>query len=787
MHLDAVEALLVSGAWRPPIEGDRVVLPDGAERKWKQIHSASGGLFEDRALFGGYAAIPVELPEAATFVLEASGHSLLYVNGAPRAGDPYETGTVRIPVRLPEGHSDLLFACGRGHLRVALRAADASAWIDPADATLPDVVRGETGPLVAGIVVANAGDAPLRGASIVASIEGEAGVATPVPTVPAESVRKIPVNLPRTMGGASAHVAVSLRLVLTDGQATPVPIQLRVRSAHDTINRTFVSEIDGSVQYYAVRPASGDGGALVLSLHGASVQATGQADAYSPKPWCTIVAPTNRRPYGFDWEDWGRLDGMEVLDRAIGELHPDPSRIYLTGHSMGGHGSWHLGVTYPDRFAAVGPSAGWISFWTYSAGRRPDPRSDVEAMLQRAASPSDTLALASNLESMGVYILHGDKDDNVPVEQARHMRDALSKFHHDLQYHEQPGAGHWWESSDEPGAECLDWAPMFDLFAHRRLPGNGDTRRVSFRTASPGVSSECWWAAVEAQQHPFKVSAIEFSIDPFQRRFTGTTDNVLRLRLDTGVLRGDTTTPVRVELDGVKLDPIPAPVGGTHIWLVRSGDVWAAAPPPSPDVKGPARCGPFKDAFRHRPILIYGTRGNDEETIWACNKARYDAETFWYRGNGSLEVMADTGFDPAAEPDRSVILYGNADTNGAWTALLGDAPVVVGRGRARLGDRTWAADDLACLYIRPRPGSAVASVGVIAGTGLAGMRLTDRLPYFVSGVAYPDFTLMSTETLRSGVTGVLAAGFFGPDWGVISGEFAFRADAPASPPPDPAP
>ena len=95
----------------------------------------------------------------------------------------------------------------------------------------------------------------------------------------------------------------------------------------------------------------------MLSLHGASVKALNQVNAYGQKDWCHIVAPTNRRPYGFDWEDWGRMDALEVLDLAREQLGTDPQRTYLTGHSMGGHGAWHLGVTYPDRFAAVGPSA----------------------------------------------------------------------------------------------------------------------------------------------------------------------------------------------------------------------------------------------------------------------------------------------------------------------------------------------------------------------------------------------------------------------------------------------
>ena len=90
---------------------------------------------------------------------------------------------------------------------------------------------------------------------------------------------------------------------------------------------------------------------------------------------------------------------------------------------MGGHGTWHLGVTFPDRFAAIAPSAGWISMWSY-AGATPcrGCRIPSSSSCSGPPSPSDTLALAQNLASLGVYILHGDADDNVPVDQARRMR-----------------------------------------------------------------------------------------------------------------------------------------------------------------------------------------------------------------------------------------------------------------------------------------------------------------------------------------------------------------------------
>jgi poly(3-hydroxybutyrate) depolymerase len=167
-----------------------------------------------------------------------------------------------------------------------------------------------------------------------------------------------------------------------------------------------VSDIDGSLQYYAVTPQLNGpqkNAALFLSVHGAGVEAIGQARAYQSKDWGTLVAATNRRPRGFNWEDWGRLDALEVLEIAKQKFNPDPQHIYLTGHSMGGHGTWFLGSTYPDKWAAIGAAAGYPTLKGYGSadGLIPDSsRSAAEQVLLRASNPSDVLKLVNNYKPL---------------------------------------------------------------------------------------------------------------------------------------------------------------------------------------------------------------------------------------------------------------------------------------------------------------------------------------------------------------------------------------------------
>jgi pimeloyl-ACP methyl ester carboxylesterase len=778
--VDAVAAAVVAGKWTPPQAGDTVPLPDGTTRRWETVQ-AKDNAFNHAALNGGYAYLAVPADAQQVMVLEAAGHTMVYVNGEPRTGDIYQYGYVHLPILLHKGMNDLLFHCARGTtLRAKLTPPKAAAQLDTSDLTLPDLPLGEAVDTEAAVVVLNTTAEPMDGLAIAAALDGGKPVQTPVPSLLPLGTRKVGFRLQGPAPKEGDKGAVELTLLRRTGEQwqtlDTAKFNLGIVKPEQTHKRTFRSGIDGSVQYYAVvplarQPRTTDNEppaqpGLILTLHGAGVEAIGQAACYSPKSWAHVVAPTNRRPFGFDWEDWGRLDALEVLELNQQRLETDPRRTWLTGHSMGGHGTWILGATYPDRFAAIGPSAGWISMWSYAGAQRTQQPTPLQDLLLRASSPSDTLALLHNYAHDGIYLLHGDKDDNVPVGQAREMLKHLCEFHQDFAYHEQVGAGHWW------GNACVDWPPLIDFLRLHTIPERSAVHQVDFVTASPGVSAWSHWAAIEAQVRPLKPSSVSIQCDPEARRFHGTTDNVARLALDVGHLPPD--KPLSVELDGQKMDNLPWPDEAPRLWLQRTEEKWAPTAKPSPDLKGQARYGPFKEAFRNRMVFVYGTQGTPEENAWALAKARFDAETFWYRGNGSVEVVADTAFNASADHDRNVILYGHADSNAVWKSLLEASPVQVRRGSLSIGGREEKGEDVACLFVRPRPGSERALVGVVAGTGLTGMRVTDRLPYFLSGVGYPDCLVLRAESLTRGNDGLRAAGYFGPDWGVQSGEFAWK-------------
>lgn len=772
---DPVGLALAAGTWKTPAADAAMTWPDGTERKWQTIRTAADGSFPTGSHAGGFLQLSVTAPEQQIVLLQAAGHAMAYVNGEPRVGDIYQHGYVTLPVLLRKGANELLFQIGRGNLRAKLEVPKSELSFHLGDVTAPDLVVGEPVDADAAVVVLNATTEPQ--VLVVESVTGGGPLYQTKARLPlALGLRKVHFHLKGPAPATAGSLPVKLRLMRNDGgnlvTSDTATINLNVVQSGQAHKRTFRSSVDGSVQYYAVVPArpseAGKPPGLILTLHGAAVEAIGHAKATAPQSWAHLVAPTNRRPYGFDWEDWGRLDALEVLELAKQSLKHDPRKVYLTGHSMGGHGTWHLGATYPDRFAAIGPSAGWVSFWSYAGARRAEQPSPVQELLQRATAPSDTLALAANFAGEGVYVLHGDKDDNVPVGQARMMKKKLESFHKDFQYHEEPGAGHWWGKPNVPGTACVNWPPMFDFFSHHTLPRPVEVRRVDFVTASPGVSARSHWAVIEAQLHPFRLSSLRLECDPPARRFAGKTENVARLALDLVAVKPGAA--LQVELDGQPVSDIPWPGEGTRIWLQRKDGKWCSTGRPPAELKGPNRYGPFKEAFRNQVVFVYGTRGTDEENRWARAKARFDAETFWYRGNASVNIVEDTSFDASNDPGVNVILYGNADSNAAWKSLLGGSPVQIRRGEVQVGDRREKGDGLGCLFVRPRPDFDLSLVGVVGGSGIAGMRLTDRLPYFSSGVGYPDLLVVGAQ---KGKLAARSAGYFGVDWRVDSGDFAW--------------
>ncbi len=125
---------------------------------------------------------------------------------------------------------------------------------------------------------------------------------------------------------------------------------------------------------------------------------------------------------------------MEALDALLRDVAIDPDRVYLTGQSMGGLGTWGLIVAHPDRFAAAVPVCG-------------------------AWEPSD----AEKIAKVPVWAFHGAKDPTVPVEGSRRMIEAMKVAGGSPRYTEYPDVGHGSWNAAYATTEMWDW-----MFQQRR-------------------------------------------------------------------------------------------------------------------------------------------------------------------------------------------------------------------------------------------------------------------------------------------------------------------------------
>lgn len=134
---------------------------------------------------------------------------------------------------------------------------------------------------------------------------------------------------------------------------------------------------------------------------------------------------------------WSNHDDalIRLVQNAICELPIDRQRIYLTGLSMGGYGTWHLAAKIPDLFAAAVPICG---------------EGDTET--------------ASRLVNLPIWAVHGTADKVIPVDYSRSMIAAIKAAGGQPNYTELPNVGHdsWTQTYQDPNG-VLKW-----LFAQVR-------------------------------------------------------------------------------------------------------------------------------------------------------------------------------------------------------------------------------------------------------------------------------------------------------------------------------
>ncbi len=561
-----------------------------------------------------YALMTLHLDADRGVLMRADRAYDVWIDNHRQPGDIYGNGLL-VPFFVAAGdHLVVVRGPGGQSLGVGLQTSTHEVKFNANDRTAPDFRVGDGGQRWLGVPLLVFGpNAAMEVTARVQENEFFAATATAYPALAAGAVSQVGFDLkPKQAAKAAgqtwtAHLVVDSPAWKASYEAT---IDLPTVATDANYRQTFLSPDDGSVQFYGVRPPlhfdASKSYALVESLHGAGVDAYGQVGAYSSRDWNWLIAATNRRPFGFDWEEWGAINAIASLDDATARFSPDPTRIYLAGHSMGGHGTWQVGVHFATRFAVLGPSAGWNDFYTY-----PTPTAEPKFPFSRARAHSRTPDFMGNLANRAVYVIHGTADNTVPWAQGQTMLGLAAAVTSDVDHHWEQGADHWWDGDEAPGADCVDWLDLFNLMNARRL----DPTELQFHFTSPGpwYSPRYSYATIISNSSP--LAHCELTSSYSGGALTLTTTNVRSLQIDGKSL-------LSKGISNIVVDGIAHPLTADPLWIgPQTG-------------KTQGQTGPFNQVM-HQPFLYVYPDGDEGYAAYAA----WLVSTWSLIGNGHAGAL----------------------------------------------------------------------------------------------------------------------------------------------------
>ncbi|HEY2903188.1 MAG TPA: PHB depolymerase family esterase [Polyangia bacterium] len=381
------------------------------------------------------------------------------------------------------------------------------------------------------------------------------------------------------------------------------------------------------------------------------------------------------------YDGLGEEDVLGALAAVRRDYNVDADRIYLTGLSMGGGGTWTIGLHHPDLFAALVVVCGVVDprQWIPEADRA---LYDLPAM--ERAIPT---AIAENAVNQRVFIYHGDADPVVPVSDARQMVErfrSLGWLNKSVSYFELPGVAH----------NAWDIAYHGDNVFHLLADVRRDPfpEHVWFKTASLHYQN-AYWARIDRIDSGTALAELD------ARQHDGAF--VVRLANASGfslLLPAAAIAPAKVVT--VQVQDGPGGNGGTLVFngpagegafsFARDGGHWhrvaapvSGAPPAHAAVGLASRSLPRQGLH----VYVYGT--DCPPATMQAAKHLADALADWGPGvRARFTVVADRDVTAQMRRQFHLVLIGDRKINRLTRELAARAPLPVAADAAQ-GDRSY--------------------------------------------------------------------------------------------------
>ncbi len=445
---------------------------------------------------------------------------------------------------------------------------------------------------------------------------------------------------------------------------------------------------------------------MIVSLHGYNAENPSYVrwwsvdqrhDEWADRFEVIAIYPMGR--YNTGYRGIGDADVVRCIELAKQQFSVDEDRVYLTGYSMGGGGTWHVGTRHPDLFAALGPYYGG---WDYHTGLD-------EAAIQRLTprerfqqERDSSFAQAEQLLNLPIWVLHGDADPLVSPDESRYAVRMLQRWGYEIRYREVPGGIHGPIGGEE---ELYRW-----FLGHKR---EAHPKHVRVRAADlKGASA--YWVTVTQQERPFSfIEADAELLSPSAIRLD--TANVLEAELSPGALIAS-GRPVTIIWNG---QTRRAPPDERGVIVLR-----AAGYAPGARSKRPSLAGPMADLTTTPFAVVQGTASADPMMRRLCEQQAQTVVRDWEAWqHWRPRFFRDRDVRDEDIAKYSLLLIGGPADNLVTRRISDQIPLKIAPNEITIDGRGFPVTDAAVRMLYPHPLNPDRYVLVVAATSPAGMTL----------------------------------------------------------------
>lgn len=390
------------------------------------------------------------------------------------------------------------------------------------------------------------------------------------------------------------------------------------------------------------------------------------------------------------------IDHFFALEQGLGRgTLLDRERIVLRGFSMGGAGTWHLGLHYPDRWRLIAPGAGFTTTHGYSKGI-PDKLPDYQ---EACLHIYDAVDYALNAFNVPIVAYSGDID---PQKQAAvNIEERLKQLGLSMTHLIAPDTKHDFPAEWQAKAQAL-YAKAIEK---DRPTYPNRIRFVTYTLRYPG----CNWVRVLGLDKHYQETLVD--ADRTEDGFNVTTKNVraLQLSMPFGALA---VIKVMIDKQEAHARPWISQGGESLVYLVRRDGQWVSVMPQrmlttraQQPQKMPGLQGPIDDAFRETFLCVRGTgKGWHKGTAQYAdaNLQRFESEWAKYF-RGQLPIKDDIDVNDTDIAGKHLILFGDPASNYFIDQVLDGLPLQWSETEIELAGKKYAAGEHVPVLIFPNP------------------------------------------------------------------------------------